>query len=196
MAAMNWQDYKKAIKESIAAGDFEKSEELLLGAIDLLKSSSDSDERICVCLDQLGWIYIGQKKLSQALTHYLESLRIKTEALGAGNPIVARAYKKLATVAYMMEDFAEAEKFGKEALNIFKQSLGPDSDETRQTLADVVALLRKLDRNVEADILEGSSRPPNEQMRASQTFLKITICPECDMPYDGADCPRCKGFES
>ncbi|MBZ0187028.1 MAG: tetratricopeptide repeat protein [Candidatus Obscuribacterales bacterium] len=193
---MNWQEYKKEIKESIGQGDFDKSEQLLLGAIELLKGSNDSDERVCVCLDQLAWIYIGQKKLSHALTHYLESLRIKTAALGPDNPIVARAYKKLATVSYMMENFSEAEKYGKEALHIFRNSLGADAEETRQTLADVVALLRKLDRNVEANILAGNKMvaPANEQAQASQTFLKINICKECDMPYDGEGCPRCQGF--
>lgn len=189
---MDWSEYKVKIKEAIASGNVDSAESLLIEAIEFLKVNNGTVERITVCLDQLGWIYIGRKEFVKANERYLQSLELKLDALGKDHPIVARAYKKLATVAYMMEDFESAEKFGKEALNNFKNSLGLDNEETLQTQKDVAELLRRLNRHVEADIIESSGQPqPTKKRETVQTFLRITICENCEAPFDGDQCPRC-----
>lgn len=192
---MEWKDYKQAIKEAIDGNDLGRAEQLLLEAMGVLKQSENADERLCVCLDQLGWIYIGQRKLELAQAHYLESLNIKNKVLGEKNPIVGKALKKLATVSYMAENYIEAERYGKRALNVLKNTLGPDNEETQQTMLDVVSLLNHLNRKVEAKIIEQSINKNvvssgNSDLEA-QSIIRVNICPECKHPFEGRNCPRC-----
>lgn len=193
---MNWQEYKQQIKEFISRGELDQAEKLLHEAIEFLKSNDGSVERITVCLDQLGWIYIGREDFKNAAEQYKQALGLKLDALGENHPVVARAYKKMATVSYMMNNFADAERYGKEALNNFRNSLGNDNEETKQTLKDVAELLRRLNRNVEADIVERSGNSTEEENRSRreevQTFLRISVCQNCSLPYDGEACPRCQ----
>lgn len=194
---MNWQEYKQNIKEAIARGSLDEAESLLFQAIEFLKNNDGSVERITVCLDQLGWIYINREDFAKASEQYKQALQLKRDALGENHPVVARAYKKMATVSYMMNNFADAERYGKEALNNFRNSLGNDNEETQQTLKDVSELLRRLNRNVEADIIERSGKPDKvEKTRREevQTFLRISVCQTCELPYDGESCPRCSSI--
>ena len=194
---MNWQEYKQNIKEAIARGSLDEDESLLFQAIDFLKNNDGSVERITVCLDQLGWIYINREDFAKASEQYKQALQLKRDALGENHPVVARAYKKMATVSYMMNKFSDAERYGKEALNNFRNSLGNDNEETQQTLKDVSELLRRLNRNVEADIIERSGKPDKvEKTRREevQTFLRISVCQTCELPYDGESCPRCSAI--
>jgi len=192
---MEWKDYKQAIKESIDANDLGRAEQLLLEAMGVLKQSENADERLCVCLDQLGWIYIGQRKLELAQAHYLESLNIKSKVLGEKNPIVGKALKKLATVSYMAENYVDAERFGKRALNVLKSTAGVKNEETQQTMLDVVSLLNHLNRKVEARIIEQSinQNSPNQESSdlGAQSIIKVNICPDCKTPFEGRNCPRC-----
>ncbi|MBP7860158.1 tetratricopeptide repeat protein [bacterium] len=192
---MEWKDYKQAIKESIDANDLGRAEQLLLEAMGVLKQSENADERLCVCLDQLGWIYIGQRKLELAQAHYLESLNIKSKVLGEKNPIVGKALKKLATVSYMAENYVDAERYGKRALNVLKSTAGAKNEETQQTMLDVVSLLNHLNRKVEARIIEQSINQslanPEASDLGAQSIIKVNICPECKHPFEGRNCPRC-----
>jgi|AGTN01.1.fsa_nt_gi hypothetical protein len=197
---MEWKEYKDKVKDAISAGDFDGAEKMLMAALEHVRTSGDdSHERVCLCLDQLGWIYVNQKDLDKAEGVYKESMEIKRNVLGMDNPIVARACKKLATVVYLQKKFDLAEKYSKDALNIFKTTLGADNEETKQTLDDLVSLLRKLGRNVEATIVEkggkaSSSSAPESQSphyEPGQTFIRIKVCVNCNLPYDGDRCMRC-----
>lgn len=194
---MEWKEYKEKVKDAISAGDFDGAEKMLLAALEHVRSTGEeSTERECLCLDQLGWIYVNQKDLDKAEAAYQESMEIKRNVLGVENPIVARSCKKLATVVYLQKKYDLAEKYSKDALNIFKATLGPDNEETKQTLEDLVSLLRKLGRNVEATIVEkGHKASPEETASATyepgQTFIRIKVCVNCNLPYDGDRCMRC-----
>ncbi len=200
---MEWADYKAKVKEALEKSKFDVAEATLLQALQWLKDTGGSNERLCLCLDQLAWIYVNIRDLDRAATCYKESLDIKTQILGNQNPIVARACKKLATVVYMQKRFDLAEKYSKEALNIFKATLGLEHEETQQTLSDLVSLLRKMNRNIEANILQNIGRQaPTPAIEAaveqvqrgystSQTFLRIKVCSNCGLPFDGEFCMRC-----
>lgn len=198
---MEWSDYKARVKEALEASKFDIAETTLLQALQWVKDTSGSNERLCLCLDQLAWIYVNIKDLDRAAACYKESLEVKTSILGEQNPIVARACKKLATVVYMQKRYDLAEKYSKDALNIFKTTLGVDHEETQQTLADLVSLLRKMNRNFEANILQNMGKPtaaaPPEVQEVQQgysmgqTFLRIKVCANCSLPYDGDQCLRC-----
>lgn len=198
---MEWSDYKARVKEALEASKFDVAETTLLQALQWVKETSGSNERLCLCLDQLAWIYVNIKDLDRAAACYKESLEVKTSILGEQNPIVARACKKLATVVYMQKRYDLAEKYSKDALNIFKTTLGVDHEETQQTLTDLVSLLRKMNRNFEANILQDMGKPapkaaPEVQeaqhsYSMGQTFLRIKVCANCSLPYDGDQCLRC-----
>ncbi|MBX9668377.1 MAG: tetratricopeptide repeat protein [Candidatus Obscuribacterales bacterium] len=197
---MEWPEYKAKVKEALEASKFDVAESTLLQALQWVKETGASNERLCLCLDQLAWIYVNIKDLDRAANCYKESLEIKTSILGENNPIVARACKKLATVVYMQKKYDLAEKYSKDALNIFKSTLGMDNDETQQTLADLVSLLRRLNRNIEANILQNMGKAATASVKqedvqktynVKQTFLKIKICTSCNLPYDGDQCIRC-----
>ncbi|MBX3075107.1 tetratricopeptide repeat protein [Candidatus Obscuribacterales bacterium] len=201
---MEWSDYKAKVKEALEKSKFDVAETTLLQALQWVKDTGGSSERLCLCLDQLAWIYVNIRDLDRAAACYKESLEVKTSILGEQNPIVARACKKLATVVYMQKRYDLAEKYSKDALNIFKTTLGLDNEETQQTLEDLVSLLRKMNRNYEANILHkmGKTASPDspEQPKVedvqhgystSQTFLRIRVCSNCSLPYDGDFCMRC-----
>ncbi len=196
---MEWPEYKAKVKEALEASKFDLAESTLLQALQWVKETGASNERLCLCLDQLAWIYVNIKDLERAASCYKESLEIKTSILGENNPIVARACKKLATVVYMQKKYDLAEKYSKDALNIFKSTLGMDNEETQQTLADLVSLLRRLNRNIEANILQnmGKTATPSKQAEVQkgynvkQSFLNIKVCTTCSLPYDGDHCIRC-----
>ena len=206
---MAWKEYKQQIKEAITAGDMTGAEELLRSALEEQRQPGGSEERMCVCLDQLAWIYVGAKEFQKARDSYQESMEIKKKALGMKNPLVARACKKVATVAYMQEKFDQAEVYAKEALNIFTDTLGSEDEETQQTLIDLAALLRKIGRSVEADILErrhaeiGSTQEKGSEDKKKQKeedryvyedeepLLGFSPCRDCGFPCEGEDCPRC-----
>jgi tetratricopeptide (TPR) repeat protein len=197
---MEWQDYKAKVKGALEASKLDEAETTLLQALEWVKETGGSHERMCLCLDQLAWIYVNIKDLDRAAACYKESLDIKMSVLGPGNAIVARACKKLATVVYMQKNFDLAEKYSKDALNIFKSTLGMDHEETQQTLTDLISLLRKLGRNIEANILANMGKPKDEPMSVSgayaayttgQSFHRIKVCPGCNLPFDGDYCLRC-----
>ncbi|MDZ4837974.1 MAG: tetratricopeptide repeat protein [Candidatus Melainabacteria bacterium] len=198
---MEWADYKAKVKEALEKSKFDVAETTLLQALQWVKDTGGSNERLCLCLDQLAWIYVNIRDLDRAAACYKESLETKKSILGEQNPIVARACKKMATVVYMQKRYDLAEKYSKDALNIFKQTLGVEHEETLQTLLDLVSLLRKMNRNIEANILEkmgrqqGAAAPQQEQteksISMSQTFLRIKVCVNCGLPYDGEFCMRC-----
>ena len=194
---MDWHKYKTDVKQALDSGDYETAERVLLSAIEYLKANRESHERICLCLDQLGFVYVKQKNLHRAAESYTESMDLKKSVLGPNNPIVARACKKLATVVYLENKFDLAERYSKEALEIFKVTLGPGAEETRQTLEDLVALLKKMGRNVEAKILGQQLAPPEAPVEAkeyqgTQSLFDIKVCQNCSFPYDGDECIRCQ----
>lgn len=196
---MEWADYKAKVKEALEKSKFDVAETTLLQALQWVKDTGGSNERLCLCLDQLAWIYVNIKDLDRAAACYKESLEIKQSILGEQNPIVARACKKLATVVYMQKRYDLAERYSKDALNIFKSTLGLEHEETQQTLSDLVSLLRKLNRNIEANILQGmgkqaqpaQSEAQQQGYAMGQTFLRIKVCANCSLPYDGDQCMRC-----
>lgn len=192
---MEWSEYKAKVKEALESAQFDVAEKTLIEAVEYVKQTNGSYERLCLCLDQLAWIYVNHKDLEKAAQCYKESMEIKLSVLGDCNPIVARACKKLATVVYMQKRYDLAEKYSKEALNIFKATLGMENEETQQTLADIVSLLRKLERNVEAEILlrlGHSAKPPDKPSQyEDSSLIKINVCPYCSLPFDGDQCLRC-----
>lgn len=201
---MEWSDYKAKVKEALEQSKFDVAETTLLQALQWVKDTGGSNERLCLCLDQLAWIYVNIRDLDRAAACYKESLEVKTSILGEQNPIVARACKKLATVVYMQKRYDLAEKYSKEALNIFKTTLGLEHEETQQTLGDLISLLRKMSRNYEADILQKMGRATTvadsdkttvediqQGYNTTQTFLRIKVCSNCSLPYDGDFCMRC-----
>lgn len=198
---MEWADYKAKVKEALEKSKFDVAETTLLQALQWVKDTGGSNERLCLCLDQLAWIYVNIRDLDRAAACYKESLDIKGTILGDHNPIVARACKKLATVVYMQKRYDLAEKYSKDALNIFKQTLGIEHEETQQTLSDLVSLLRKMNRNIEANILQNmgkqaapapaTSNKSGRDLSTSQTFARIKSCDNCGLPFDGEFCIRC-----
>src|SRR5579883_561472 len=111
---MEWAEYKLKVKEALESGQFDLAEKTLIEAVEFVKATNGSYERLCLCLDQLAWIYVNHKDLDRAANCYKESMEIKLSVLGDCNPIVARACKKLATVVYMQKRFDLAEQYSKE----------------------------------------------------------------------------------
>ncbi len=195
---MDWTEYKLEIRKALETADFASAEKYLLGALKFLKDTNQSQERMCLCLDQLGFVYFNQSNLQRAEECYLESMELKRLTLGPQNPIVAKACKKLATVVYLQQKFDLAEKYSKESLKIFTNTLGPQHEETRQTMEDLIALLRKLNRNVEANILEQQANATNKEAtkyEGRKSLFNIKVCPNCNFPYDGDRCIRCSDIK-
>jgi hypothetical protein len=139
-------------------------------AVDTIKRSEMVDERAAkakfakpdqVSLlqwysqNELAEIYREKGDIAAAKPLFERSLEMsKKMPLGAGHPRIAELLSNYANLLGDDGKFDEAESFYKRALDTWAKSWYPQQLEQAETLTNYAALLRKLDRPVEAEPLE------------------------------------------
>jgi tetratricopeptide (TPR) repeat protein len=67
---------------------------------------------------------------------------------------VAKSLNNLATLYFMQGQYAQAELFYKQSLEVIEKALGPDHPDLATTLENLAELFRKTNRISEAELLE------------------------------------------
>jgi tetratricopeptide (TPR) repeat protein len=125
-------------------------------AIPLLeKEFGPEDQRLAVQLQNFGHTLTLLGENEEAERTLRRSLGIYEQA---SPPILDGKARTLFNLAYLnhhnLENHKEAENLYREALKLFVDSEGVESQEVRETITEYAALLRQLGRESEADALE------------------------------------------
>ena len=103
--------------------------------------------------DQVVVLY-QQGRYSEATKVAKEALKVAKNTFGSDHPNVAQSLNDLALLYKTQGQYTEAEPLYKQALAIREKVLGPDHPDVADSLENYADLLRKLNREEEASVLE------------------------------------------
>ncbi|CAF3434182.1 unnamed protein product [Rotaria socialis] len=132
----------------IKMGKFDKAKEV---SIALLNSTSDSDARtIAVCHHQLGCISDENGDLTDALTHYKQSLDISLTYLLPDDPSLSSTYSNMGSIYKKQGDLNVALEYFQRALNIDHHVTQPDQLQIATHYNNIGLVLKQQDKFDEA----------------------------------------------
>jgi tetratricopeptide (TPR) repeat protein len=118
--------------------------------------------------NELAEIYREKGDIAAAIPLFERSLEtLDKMPLGAGHPRIAELLSDYANLLGDQGNFDAAESFYKRALDTWAKSWYPQQLEEAETLTNYAALLRKLDRPVEAEPLEARAATIRTKVSAS-----------------------------
>ena len=101
----------------------------------------------------LGEKALQEGRLARAEKYFLEALS-EAENSGASEDLLAASLNNLAAVYRAQGKYAQAEPLYQRALGIYETALGPEHPHVADTLENYADLLRKMERDVEAEEME------------------------------------------
>jgi tetratricopeptide (TPR) repeat protein len=122
-----------------------------------IEQRQELDSCLSKSLNNLAALYHSQGKHALAEDLYLQSLEIKKRLLGEENAEVALNLQNLAACYCAKRKYAEAEELFKRSLEIREKIVGPNHPDLITTLKNYAILLRRLDREEDAKVLETRS---------------------------------------
>jgi hypothetical protein len=111
----------------------------------------EQDPRLVPSLNNLAGLYDEQGK-------YAEAEPLDRWALGSEHPSMAVSYNNLAGLYYNQGQYAQAELYLQGALALLEMDLGPEHLNVAKVLENYIALLRKMNRDAEAEELEARAQ--------------------------------------
>jgi tetratricopeptide (TPR) repeat protein len=113
------------------------------------------------CTQDVRWekmMSLGEKalqegRLARAEKYFLEALS-EAENSGASEELLAASLNNLAAVYRAQGKYAQAEPLYQRALGIYETALGPEHPHVADTLENYADLLRKMERDAEAEEME------------------------------------------
>lgn len=82
--------------------------------------------RVAETLNNLGALARAERRFSQAKSYYLDSLRIREDALGDSHPDVPKSYNNYARLLFDLGEFVESESYFRKAIEILRRELGEE----------------------------------------------------------------------
>ncbi len=135
-----WNKTRAEAEAQTAKGDFESAERSWYGAVKVAEKVTGNAQRLAYSLDSLGEVLCRQEKFYLAEPHFRRSFKLKKEALGAANPLVASAANTLAKLHYMQGHYREAEEFAEESAKIYESAHGKDHPDVATSLHNLATL--------------------------------------------------------
>lgn len=108
-------------------GDLELGANLLQRAIVIRRQEGADDPRVATTAAALSDVMRGQGKYGAADTLAREALRVRRAAFGAVHPDVAASLQQVSGIAVYLGDFAGAESYQRQAVDVARQVSGGDS---------------------------------------------------------------------
>jgi tetratricopeptide (TPR) repeat protein len=102
----------------------------------------------------LGDLYLAERKYDEAGPLFAQALTIKEKSLGTENPKLANVLTLLAAADVYRGYYDEAEPFCQRAVNILEKSSPPDYPALIGAMRIYVLLLNKTKRQAQAELLE------------------------------------------
>lgn len=103
-------------------------------------------------------VYLARDDYKNADRYLLKALAIQQRELGPQHQDVAATINQLGRAAEGQQNFTRAEAYYRQALAIRNDALGPNHLPVAETLSDYARLLRRTNRNAEADKLESRAK--------------------------------------
>jgi tetratricopeptide (TPR) repeat protein len=116
-------------------------------------------------LQNLGHLYLKERKYDQAGSSFAQALAVKENSLGAQDPELTGVLTGLAAADVFRGYYVEAEPFCQRALDILEKSSPPDYPELINALRVYVLLLSKTQRQSQAELLETKAMVYSAKMK-------------------------------
>jgi len=114
-------------------------------------------------LNNLAELYRYQGKYEQAEPLYLRALSIFEQRLGAEHPYTAEVLHGLAELYQQQGKYEQAEPLYQRALTVREKCLGPNHPDTEVSRNAYAAILRLLERDPLATVLDVGDKPSEEE---------------------------------
>ncbi len=135
-----WNKTRMEAEAQTTKGDLESAERSWYGAVKVAEKVTGNAQRLAYSLDSLGEVLCRQEKFYLAEPHFRRSFKLKKEALGLANPLVASAANTLAKLHYMQGHYREAEEFAEESAKIYENAHGKDHPDVATSLHNLATL--------------------------------------------------------
>jgi len=135
-----WNKTRMEAEAQTTRGDLENAERSWYGAVKVAEKVTGNAQRLAYSLDSLGEVLCRQEKFYLAEPHFRRSFKLKKEALGPANPLVASAANTLAKLHYMQGHYREAEEFAEESAKIYESAHGKDHPDVATSLHNLATL--------------------------------------------------------
>lgn len=164
----NWEDYNQAGLAAYGKKDYAEAEKQLAAALKEAEKFPLNDSRLNLSLNNLMEIYRVQAKYAEAEPYIKRSLEMAEKIYGPENPNVAAHLINLARNYHDRGMYAEAEPLSKRALYIWEKAFGRDHHLVIFALKSYANLLRKMDRDAEAESYEARLKHGRPTTRGSK----------------------------
>ncbi|MBC7997509.1 MAG: tetratricopeptide repeat protein [Leptolyngbya sp.] len=135
-----WNKTRAEAEAQTNRGELDNAEKSWYGAVKVAEKVTGNAQRLAYSLDSLGEVLCRQEKYFMAEPHFKRSFKIKKEALGPDNPLVATAANTMAKLHYMQGHYREAEDFAEESAKIYERAHGKDHPDTATSLHNLATL--------------------------------------------------------
>lgn len=135
-----WNKTRAEAEAQTSRGELDNAEKSWYGAVKVAEKVTGNAQRLAYSLDSLGEVLCRQEKYFMAEPHFKRSFKLKKEALGPDNPLVATAANTMAKLHYMQGHYREAEEFAEESAKIYERAHGKDHPDTATSLHNLATL--------------------------------------------------------
>lgn len=153
-----WEHYMAEGAKAYQNGQETDAERFYLAALEDVGSASSEDPRLAVTLNALAVLYHAQRKYAQAESLYQRVLKLLEQTVGPEHPTLATTLNNLAIVYEAQDQYSMAEPLYQRALTLIERTLGPEHPNLAAALDNYADLLRKMQRETEADTAEARAR--------------------------------------
>jgi tetratricopeptide (TPR) repeat protein len=105
---------------------------------------------VALSLDQLGGVYLNQRKYAEAEPYFRRALAIREKLTGADRAALARSLENLGSLYAQQSRYGEAVEFESRAVRVFEETLGPQSPQLADGLQNLGRALTQMDRHDDA----------------------------------------------
>jgi len=139
-------------------GQETNAEMFYLAALEDVENAGPEDPRWAATLNTLAVLYHTQRKYAQAESFYQRVLRLLEQTIGPEHPTLATTLNNLAIVYEAQGQYGAAEPLYQRALTLLERTLGPEHPNLAAALENYADLLRKMQREAEAETAESRAQ--------------------------------------
>jgi tetratricopeptide (TPR) repeat protein len=153
-----WEHYMTEGVQAYQKGQEVNAEMFYLAALEDVENAGPEDPRLAATLNTLAVLYHSQRKYTQAEAFYQRVLRLLEQTVGPEHPTLATTLNNLAVVYEAQGEYSRAEPLYQRALTLLEHTLGPEHPNLAAALENYADLLRKMQREAEAENAEGRAK--------------------------------------
>ena len=138
----DWQEKTSAGSRALAAGDYKTAESSLVAGLELAQQFGNSDPRLALSMNNLGALYLDQRKYGKARPLLQKAVVVYEGIYGAEHEEGAEAAYNLGMLHLNTNQPRKAQKYLHQVLEIKERLFGPDDLELVKVLTALAACAR------------------------------------------------------